>query len=165
VKFVLTFALLSTVAFAQQTATRTGCLVFKSNGFLLQVDDSPEVLQLAGTALAANVGNRVAVTGTPSPNAATIIPATVILNVTALTQRAAGGCLTVAAALNAQTTVPGSSAPVAAAPKVAGAAKQVPVAAKAGLSTGAKVGIIAAIGGGGAGAALALGGKKDSTSP
>ena len=147
----------------QQAITRSGCLVYKG-GFILQVDDSPEVLQLAGGALTQNVGNRVEVTGTPAAAPATISPATTILNVTNLTLRASGGCLTTAAALNAQTTVPTTPTPgPTSTPAPAGS--PAPTVAKTGMSTGAKVGIVSAIAGGGAGAALALGGKKSSTSP
>ncbi|MEO8097050.1 MAG: hypothetical protein ABI811_05070 [Acidobacteriota bacterium] len=151
-----------------QAVTRTGCLVYKTNGFILQVDDSPEVLQLNGQGLAANVGNRVQVTGNRSATAATITPATAILDVSAITQRSTGGCLSTAAALNAQTSVP-SNAPVAAAAAggaaAAGAATAGTVAAAGGLSTAATVGIVAAVAGGGAAAAIAVTGSKSSTSP
>ena len=147
----------------QQAITRAGCLVYKAPGFILQVDDSPEVLQLSGGPLPQNVGNRVQVTGTPVATAASISPATSILNVTSLTLRAPGGCLTVAAALNAQTTVPSATSP---APATPGAPpSNTPTVARTGMSTGAKVAIIAAVGGGATGAALAFSGKKSSTSP
>jgi hypothetical protein len=154
----------------QQTVTRAGCLLYKGNGFILQVDDSPEVLQLAGGPLTENVGNRVTVTGALGANAPTISPATLILNVTALLLRAPGGCLTAAAALNAQTSVPTTATPVTAAANPGGtpaasSSKPVATVARSGMSTGAKIAIIGAVAGGGAGAALALGGKKSSTSP
>jgi len=148
----------------QQVITRIGCLVYKAPGFLLQTEDTGEVLQLAGVPLAEYVGNRVEVNGNPLAAAPTISPATTLLNVTRLTPRATGGCLTTAAALNAQTTVPSNTpAPTVAAPQPGTTAP--PTVARTGMSTGAKVGIIAAVAGGGAGAALALGGKKSSTSP
>jgi hypothetical protein len=159
----------SNMSFAmQQTVTRSGCLVYKGNGFILQVDDSPDVLQLEGGPLAENVGNHVMVTGSLGLNAPTITPATLILNVVALLPRTTGGCLTVAAALNAQTSVPPptSSAPSAGTVKPGTPnASPTPTLARSGMSTGAKVAIVGAIAGGGAGAALALGGKKSSTSP
>lgn len=147
----------------QQTVTRAGCLVYRAPGFLLQVDDSAEVLQLAGGPLAQNVGNRVQVSGAMAATAATISPASAVLNVTTLTLRASGGCLTTAAALDAQTSIPTNAppAPTAAAPN----STNVPTVARSGMSTGVKIAIIGAVGGGGAGAALALGGKKSSTSP
>jgi hypothetical protein len=147
----------------QQAVTRSGCLVYKG-GFIQQVDNSPEVVQLTGGLLTQNVGNRVEVTGTPVATPATISPATTILNVSNLTLRGNGGCLTTAAALNAQTTVPTMPGP-GTATTPAPAVSTSPTVAKTGMSTGAKVGIVSAIAGGGAGAALALGGKKSSTSP
>jgi hypothetical protein len=144
----------------QQAVTRAGCLVYRTPGFLLQVDDSTEVLQLTGGPLAQNVGNRVLVTGSPAATPATISPAMTLINVTSLTLRASGGCLTAAAALDATTSVP-TNAP----PAVANGKSETATVARAGMSTGAKVGIIGAVAGGGAGAALALGGKKSSTSP
>jgi hypothetical protein len=118
--------------------------------------------------LAQNVGNRVQIIGTPAATAATISPAMTVLNVASITLRTAGGCLTTAAALNAQTSVPTNApapSPVASAAKSGSPVPEAPSAARTGMSTGAKVGIIGAVAGGGAGAALALGGKKSSTSP
>jgi hypothetical protein len=151
----------------QQAITRSGCLVYKNPGYLLQVDDPSEVLQLIGGALAANVGNRVEVTGTPSTTAASIRPAGSVLNVNTVTLRSTGGCLTTAAALDAQTSVPAATAstPTTAAANPSAAASKAPTVAKTGMSTGAKVAIVGVVAGGGAGAALALGGKKSSTSP
>ncbi len=146
----------------QQVVTRAGCLVYKAPGYIMQVDDSAEVVQLTGNALTQNVGNRVEITGTASATAPTVSPATTLISVNTIAVRATGGCLTTAAALNAQTTVP-SGVPTATTP--APTAPQSPAATSGGMSTGAKVAIVAAIGGGGAGAALALGGKKKSTSP
>ncbi|MEP6961634.1 MAG: hypothetical protein ABI995_06130, partial [Acidobacteriota bacterium] len=149
----------------QQAVTRTGCLVFKNNGFILQVDDSPEVLQLNGRGLAANVGNRVEVGGNRSTKAATIAPATAILDVTSVAQRSTGGCISSAATLNGQTSVPPDYKEAAVlAGAAAGAAAAGTVAAAGGLSTAATVGIVAAVAGGGAGAALAVSGSKKSTS-
>ncbi len=154
----------------QQTLTRTGCLLYKNTGFILQVDDSPEVLQLTGGNLQPNLGNHVQIVGVPTGANATINPASQVLSVSAVTLQSNGGCLTAAAALTAQTTMPTATTPVtpgATAPATtAGAAKSAPPVLKsAGMSTGAKVAIVGAIGGGGAGAAIALSGKKKSTSP
>ncbi|MEI9814413.1 MAG: hypothetical protein WDO18_18010 [Acidobacteriota bacterium] len=141
----------------QQSATREGCLVYKGTGYILQSDDPMEVVQLSGTNLIANVGNRVIVSGPMQPTGATITPATSTMNVTVITTRARGGCLTVAAALGAQTQVSGTPAPAAtptptantpttpATPKPAPG----PTVAKSGMSTGAKVAIIGGIAGGG----------------
>jgi hypothetical protein len=154
-----------------QAITRAGCLVYKDGGFLLQSDDSPEVLQLTGPDLAANVGNRVEVTGRRATAAPTVQPAAGVMDVTSVAPRTAGGCLTVAAALNAQTSVPQQPATPGAKPAPAGAKPapagqgRAPSASKAGLSTGAKVAIVAGIAGGGAAAAIALMGNKSPTSP
>jgi len=157
-----------------QAQTRAGCLVYKDGGFLLQVDDSPEVLQLRGPDLAANVGNRVEITGTRAAAAATIAPASSVVEVTSVAPRSTGGCLTAAATLNAQTTAPPQTPgakPVAGPKPVAGAKPAAPAAqgtpAKTGgMSGGKKAAIIIAVaGGGGAGAAIALAGGKKSTSP
>jgi len=155
-----------------QALTRAGCLVYKDGSFLLQVDDSPEVLQLQGPDLAANVGNRVELTGTRATTPATVAPASSVLVVSSVAPRSTGGCLTIAAALNAQTTVPqpgaagAKPATPAKAAAPAGQGPTPPVAKTGGMSTGAKAAIIIAVaGGGGAAAAIALSGKKDSTSP
>jgi hypothetical protein len=150
----------------QQAITRNGCLLWKDTGFILQVDDSSEVLQLSGGGLPAQVGNRVQVTGLPTAAQATISPAASVVNVTSLTRTAAGGCLSAAATLTAQTQMPAAPSVTPVKPGAPTPTSPAPTAAKSGgMSTGAKVGIIAAIGGGGAGAALALKGKKESTSP
>jgi hypothetical protein len=154
-------------AFAQQQPlTRTGCLLYKTNGFILQVDDSAEVLQLTGANLQTNLGNHVQITGVPA-GSANINPATQTIAVRSVALQSAGGCLTAAAALTAQTTMPPAGAPAApnAPASTAGpTGKSAPVAKSGGMSAGAKVAIVGAVAGGGAGAALALGGKK-STSP
>ena len=148
-----------------QAITRAGCLLYKQNGFILQVDDSPEVLQLQGPDLVANVGNRVEITGSRATTPANIQPATSVVDVTAVAPRSTGGCLTVASALNAQTSIPTGVTP----PPSTPGAKPAPAAkggtGGGGMSRGAKIAIVAAVAGGGAGAAIALAGKKDSTSP
>jgi hypothetical protein len=143
---------------ANGTVTRTGCLLFKDNHFILQDENTQEVVELAGQNFAPQIGNRVEITGAASSAKPAVSIATLLVNVANLTSKSSGGCLSVAATLNAQTEVPGSTASPAARPvetaKTGG-----------GLSTGAKVAIIVGIAGGGAGAAIALSGKKSSTSP
>ena len=87
-----------------------------------------------------------------------------MVNATAVTLQQTGGCLSVAAALDAETeptNAAGGAVPSepAATPKLPGPPP------KGGMSTGAKIALVAIIGGGGAGAAIALAGKKNSTSP
>ena len=149
---------------AAGTVTRTGCLLYKDGHFLMQDQNTQEVVELLGPNLAANLANRVTVTGTAGSGRPTLNIATSVLNVTNVTSQQQGGCLSVAAALDAQTTV--TNAPAAPnAPPSPGAPKPPLPSASTGMSTGAKVAIGALVVGGGVGAALALSGKKGSTSP
>ena len=149
---------------AAGTVTRTGCLLYKDGHFLMQDQNTQEVVELLGQNLAANLANRATVTGTPSNARPTLNIATSVLNVTNVVSQQQGGCLSVAAALDAQTTVTGAPAGPNA-PPAPGAPKLPLPSANTGMSTGAKVAIAAAVVGGGVGAALALTGKKSSTSP
>jgi hypothetical protein len=149
---------------AAGTVTRTGCLLYKDGRFLMQDQNTQEVVELLGQNLAPNLANRVTVTGTPSSARPTLNIATSVLNVTNILAQQQGGCLSVAAALDAQTTVtnaPGGPS----APPSPGAPKLPLPRANTGMSTGAKVAIGALVVGGGVGAALALSNKKSSTSP
>jgi hypothetical protein len=148
-----------TMEFTPQAAngvvTRTGCLLFKNYHFIIQDENTQEVVELNGQNLAAQVGNRVQIAGTASSAKPAVNIATLVVNVSNVTPKSSGGCLSVASTLNAQTEMPPANAaqPAADTPK------------SGGLSTGAKVAIIVAIAGGGAGAAIALASKKSSTSP
>jgi len=148
---------------AAGTVTRTGCLLYKDGHFLMQDRNTQEVVELLGQNLAANLGNRVTVTGTASNARPTLNIATSVLNATNVAAQQQGGCLSVAAALDAQTTVanpPGPNAP----PTPGTPQPPLPRAGGGGMSTGAKVAIVGAVVGGGVGAALALSGGKSSTS-
>lgn len=152
---------------AQGRTAHTGCMVYKDGRFLLQDQNTQEVLELSGPDLATNVGNRVEVSGASSSTKPPTAPATSSMTVTSVALVSQGGCLSVAATLDAKAEAP-SLAP-APPPAPASVEPTIPTAPKApavhtGMSTGAKVGIIGAIAGGGAGAALALGGSKKSTS-
>ena len=154
-------------AAAGQTV-HAGCMVYKNGRFLLQDQATQEVIELSGPDLAANVGNRVEVRGAASSVRPSVVPATSVMTVSAVAPQSQGGCLSVAAALDARTDVPAGVVP--GAPTPAGAKAPPPISSPApavhtGLSTGAKIGIVAAVAGGGAGAALALSGGKKSTSP
>jgi hypothetical protein len=155
--------------FAMQAATgvvtRTGCLLSKDGRFLIQDQNTQEVLEVRGDNLATQVGNRVTITGTASALRPALAAASGIVNTTTVVLQETGGCLSVAAALDAQTEPTNAAAATTPnQPAVAPAKAPVPTP-KTGMSTGAKVAIIAAVAGGGAGAAIALGGKKKSTSP
>lgn len=137
------------------TVTRTGCLLYKDNHYIMQDDNTQEVIELSGgQGLQAQLGNRVEITGTTSTTHPSVSIATLLLNVASMTPKSSGGCLSAASTLGAQTEAPANT--------TATAATQAP---KGGMSTGAKVAIIVAIAGGGAGAAIALAGHKSSTSP
>jgi hypothetical protein len=150
---------------AQGQTVHSGCMVYKDGRYLLQDQTTQEVIELSGPNLAANVGNRVEARGGPSSTAG-VAPATSAMNVASLALVAQGGCLSVAAALDAKTEVPPPAASPAKAqgPGAASTSSKGP-AARTGMSAGAKIAIVAVVAGGGAGAALALGGGKKSTSP
>jgi hypothetical protein len=152
-------------AAAGQTV-HTGCMVYKNGRYLLQDQTTQEVIELSGPDLAANVGNRVEARGAASSARPSVVPATSVMTVAAIAPQSQGGCLSVAAALDARTDVPAAAAagtPNPAAAKAPSGSSPAP-AVHTGMSTGAKIGIVAAVAGGGAGAALALGGSKKSTS-
>ncbi len=143
---------------ANGTVTRTGCLLFKDNHFILQDENTQEVIEVSGQDFAPQVGNRVEITGAASSSKPAVAIASLLVNVASMTSKSSGGCLSVASTLSAQTEVPSSASTPASQPAQAGKTG-------GGMSTGAKVAIIVGIAGGGAGAAIALAGKKSSTSP
>jgi hypothetical protein len=146
---------------ATGAVTRTGCLLYKDGHFIQQDENTQQVAELIGSNLARNTGNRVEVNGTVASAKPSLSIATVVINVSTVSVKSTGGCLSVAAALDAKAEAPAAAATsTPAAPST-----PAPKPASGGMSTGAKVGIAAAVAGGGAGAALALAGKKSSTSP
>ncbi|MGH9647756.1 MAG: hypothetical protein ACRD4E_13175 [Bryobacteraceae bacterium] len=147
---------------AQGQLVHDGCMVYKNGHFLVQDQTTQEVVEVSGTGLAANVGNRVEVRGSGSstPGAA---PATSAMNVSSVALVTQGGCLSVAAALDAKAEAPANSGNAAKA-AATGAAAGAAAGAATGLSTGAIVGIVAGVGGGGAAAAFAVAHGKSSTS-
>ena len=168
------------MSFSMQAAdsgvmTRSGCLVYKDGHYLLQDENTQEVAEVTGSDLSQNVGSRVEVTGTATGAKPALPIATISIKATGIAQKSQGGCLSVAAALDAKTEVaagPGSGTAIAtgaaagaATGAAVGAAAGAAAGTGAGLSTGAIVGIVA----GGGGAAAAVGvlamSKKSSTSP
>jgi hypothetical protein len=150
------------------SVTRTGCQLFKDGHFIIQDENTQEVVELNGRDLAPSVGNRVEAVGTAGPTKPAVSIATSILNVTRITIKSQGGCLSAAAALNAQAQVPANAAATpadATTPASKGGTSAPRSESGGGMSTGAKVAIIAGVAGGGAGAAIALAGHKSSTSP
>jgi len=141
--------------------TRTGCLLYKDTGYILQDDNTQEVVEVRGPDLALNTGNRVEIAGTVSTTRPTVSIATSLINAVTISTLGQGGCLSVASTLDARTSAPQANAPEANGPKPASTPKK----EGGGLSTGAKVAIIVAVAGGGAGGAIAAMGGKKSTSP
>jgi len=149
---------------AGQAVVHKGCLVSKDGRYEMQDQDTDEVVEVTGDAekLKSAVGNRDTATGTVSAAPPSISPATSVMNATMITIDSRGGCLGVAAALGASS----EATQAAAAPAGAGGpAAPSGTGGGGGMSTGAKIGIIAAVAGGGVGAAVALAGHKSSTSP
>jgi hypothetical protein len=108
-------------SFAMQAAataslTRTGCLLYKENHFIIQDSETQEVVELNGQDLALNSGNRVQVTGTAGTGKPVVSLATRVFNVISVAPRSRGGCITVASTLGASTEAP-SPGPVAAPPQ------------------------------------------------
>ncbi len=104
-------------------------------------------------------------TALPAPFVRRLPIACGMLNASTVTLQETGGCLSVAAALDAQTEPTNAAAGTTPNQPAAASAKAPVSTPKTGMSTGAKVAMVAVIGGGGAGAAIALAGKKSSTSP
>jgi hypothetical protein len=105
----------------------SGCLLRKGGQFVIVDETTNVVIQLQGTGLEANLGNRVEITGGAASEAPTVAGASQTVNVTEVKFMASGGCATVAKKIGAVA--------------VAGAAG----AAAGGLSTGAIVAIVAGV--------------------
>lgn len=161
------------MSFSQQAGatgavTRTGCLLYKDGHFILQDENTQEVSELTGSDsvlrdLRANTGNRVEVNGAMTGAKPAVTVATVVMSVNSVTQKSQGGCLSVAAALDART-----EAPLAAGAGPSSASTPMPATGGGGggMSGTAKALLIGGIAAGaGAGAAIALSSKKSSTSP
>jgi len=148
---------------ANGSVARTGCLMYKDNHYILQDENTQEVVELSGGEnLKEQLGNRVEILGMASTAKPAVSIATVVVNVAGMTPKSTGGCLSVASNLGATTEAAAIAAAAAAGAAAAGAATAATVG---GLSTAATVGIVAAVAGGGAAAAIVVVSKKGSTSP
>jgi hypothetical protein len=99
------------IALQAKAITHTGCLLAKDGRFIQQDEDTQEVVELHGPDLGINVGNRVQVTGRAS-NSRPVIPiATSVLDVTSVSPRSRGGCLSVASTLDAEANPPKDQVP------------------------------------------------------
>ncbi len=107
------------MSFSMQAGTtgavkRTGCLVYKDGHYLLQDENTQEVSELSGGEavmrdLRNNTGSRIAISGGTTAAKPAVSIATVSINALLVTPKSQGGCLSVAAALDAQTEAPGAS--------------------------------------------------------
>src|SRR5216684_1911056 len=79
-----------------KAVTHTGCLLAKNGHFIQQDEDTQEVVELRGSDLGVNVGNRVQVTGRTSNTRPFIQIATSVVDVASVSPRSRGGCLSVA---------------------------------------------------------------------
>lgn len=82
--------------------SHTGCLLAKDGRFILQDEETQQVFEIKGPDLKANVGNRVRTTGRVSSARPVIQIATAVIDVSTVSPRSQGGCLTVASSLEAQ---------------------------------------------------------------
>ncbi len=136
-----------------------GCLLKKENRFILYDQTTRIIVELRGAGFEREWGNRVQIIGTTDTTATSPVAAQVV-DVTSVARFAEGGCEPVAGAIAAELP----PAPPAAAPTPP-AKPPAPVPTREGMSAGAKVAIIAAVAGGGAGAALAVTGAGNERSP
>ena len=96
------------MSFSQQagatgSVTRTGCLLYKDGHYILQDENTQEVVELNArdamlSDLKNNTGNRVEVSGTAGATKPAVSIATLLVNVAAITVKSQGGCLSAAAA-------------------------------------------------------------------
>ncbi len=161
----------SALAFeAQQAGTAPpssflGCLLKKQGKFILYDQTTRIIVELRGTGFEKEWGNRVQIIGTTDTTAQSTVGAQVV-DVTTMTRFGLGGCSPVASAIAAE--LPPAAPPAApAAPAPTQPAKGAPQPAPkgGGMSAGAKVAIIAAVGGGGAAGAILATKSKESRSP
>jgi len=78
-------------AAASGTVSRTGCMLYKDGHFILQDENTQEVVELTGKDLASNVGNRVEVTGAASASKPVVSVATLLINVSTVATKSQGG--------------------------------------------------------------------------
>jgi hypothetical protein len=90
----------------QPASTRSGCLLYKDGQFILSDQAAQAVIEIHGPDLALNTGNRVEITGAMANVKPSVAIAAAYMNVASVSPLALGGCLTVASALDARTTVP-----------------------------------------------------------
>ena len=82
--------------------SHTGCLLLKDTRFIQQDEETQQIFEINGPDLRANVGNKVQITGRIASTRPVIQIATAVIDVTTVSPRSRGGCLSVASSLGAQ---------------------------------------------------------------
>jgi len=139
-----------------ETATRvSGCLLSKSGKLVVAEQTTNVILELRGTGLEKELGNRVEVNGTAVAGAPAVPGASQIVNVAGIRRIAAGGCMALAkkigAAIPAAATAAGAAGSAGSAGAAGGAAAGVgigagTVAVIGGVAAAAAVGSLAVVG-------------------
>jgi hypothetical protein len=123
----------------------TGCLLVKEKRYILVEPTSNQTVEVTGESLAAEVGNRIQITGKAVPAGRPVAGASQVIEVRTFERIGRGGCVAVAASANASTQ---------------------PIELEGKKHTGAIVaGVLVAGAGGGIVAAVCCKGKKTPTSP
>ncbi|MBZ5624054.1 MAG: hypothetical protein LAQ69_35950 [Acidobacteriia bacterium] len=155
----------------------SGCLLAKGGKVVLAEQTANVILELHGTGLEQELGNRVEITGIAEEAAATVAGASQLIKVAGFRQISKGGCASIAKKLGATTAAAGAGAAGAGAAGAgaagagaAGAGAAAAGAAGAATATGIGIGTVAVIGGvataatvGGLAAAGSLPGQGSST--
>jgi len=129
---------------APSSTTASGCLLKKADKFILVEQTTNVTLEVQGSGLASELGNRIQITGVAAATAPTVSGASQVVTVSTVNRVARGGCASVAKAVGA---VAGTAAAAAGAAGAAGAG------VAAGITTAATVAIV-----GGVAAAATVGG-------
>jgi len=116
----------------------TGCLLSKDGAFILAEQTANLVLELKGSGLDQELGNRVEIAGQAEKTAPTVAGASQLIKVAQLKRIAKGGCSSVAKKLGAAAGAGGAAA-------AAGTAAAGGAATAAGIGTGATVAIIGGV--------------------
>jgi len=136
-----------------ETATRvSGCLLSKSGKLVVAEQTTNIILELRGTGLEKELGNRVEVSGTAVSGAPVVAGASQIVNVAGIRRIAAGGCMALAKKIGAAIPAAATAAGAAGSAGSAGAAGG--AAGAAGAAAGIGAGTVAVIGGVAAAAAV-----------
>ncbi len=130
----------------------SGCLLAKAGKFILADQTTNVVLEVHGTGLDKELGNRVEISGISASDSASVSGATQLIQVAGLKEIGKGGCSAVAKKIGATTAIAaGATAGTSAGTTAAGAGAGTAAAGAAGAATAAGAGIgvgtIAVIGG------------------